>query len=384
MIGLMNEAFKLRIRVLSALGAGLMLTAFVPVGCVGSVENEPTPPQQKQEMTPSCAGAQVQCSPPGTTHFNVGESPVPVQTPDPIFDSNGCQVTEQVRDGCCNPPKTGPELIDGKCCYGFCAGDCCGRPMLVEGAPRLAAVVERSDWAAELAGSAAIAELDSELRAAIGQEWLSDAQLEHASIASFARFTLDLLAFAAPAALIEDAQQAISDEIRHARDCFALASLYQGAPCGPGPLRMDGVRASSSLLEAAVAAVREGCVGETVAALTAKAQANTAEISEIRAILERIAADEARHAELAWRFVRWAMQEGGPSVRAAVAAAFAEVHGSSRRRQPPEARDALLNAHGRLSKAGALEMQQTAIREVIEPCAQALLMQFNESSQPAS
>ena len=41
-----------------------------------------------------------------------------------------------------------------------------------------------------------------------------------------------------------------------------------------------------------------------------------------RAALARIAEDEARHAELAWRFVSWALATGDVEVRAAVSAAF--------------------------------------------------------------
>jgi hypothetical protein len=47
--------------------------------------------------------------------------------------------------------------------------------------------------------------------------------MEHASVAAFARFTLDLLALGAPADLVQSAQQALGDEIAHAELCFGLA-----------------------------------------------------------------------------------------------------------------------------------------------------------------
>jgi hypothetical protein len=159
-------------------------------------------------------------------------------------------------------------------------------------------------------------------RSAQSDKWLNDARFEHASIASFARFCLDLLAFGAPPELVERAQRAMGDELAHARACFALASAYAGRALGPGRLELAGVEPSHSLAEAAASAVREGCVNETVAALTARQQADVTRDPVVRAVLERIASDEADHAELAFRFVAWALQTGDGAVHYAVQSAF--------------------------------------------------------------
>jgi hypothetical protein len=66
------------------------------------------------------------------------------------------------------------------------------------------------------------------------------ALLEHASVASFARFSLQLMAAGAPASLVEAAHRAALDEIEHARLTFRLASRYEGRALGPGPLPVDG------------------------------------------------------------------------------------------------------------------------------------------------
>ena len=60
--------------------------------------------------------------------------------------------------------------------------------------------------------------------AAAHQEWVRRGLYEHASVASFARHTLDLLAAAAPAVLVSEAQQAATDEINHAQLCFGVAN----------------------------------------------------------------------------------------------------------------------------------------------------------------
>jgi len=59
-------------------------------------------------------------------------------------------------------------------------------------------------------------------------------QLEHASIAAFARFSLQLLSLGAPAGLIDDCTRALGDETAHARLCFQLASAYAGRAIGSG------------------------------------------------------------------------------------------------------------------------------------------------------
>jgi hypothetical protein len=62
------------------------------------------------------------------------------------------------------------------------------------------------------------------------------------------------------------------------------------------------------------AALEEGCAGETVAAVEAAEAAAAATDPSVRAALETIAADERRHALLAFRFVRWALERDGSLV----------------------------------------------------------------------
>ena len=58
-------------------------------------------------------------------------------------------------------------------------------------------------------------------------------QGEQASVASFARFSLDLLSVGAPADLVDDAHDAAKDEIQHAKLAFGLASFYLGETVQP-------------------------------------------------------------------------------------------------------------------------------------------------------
>jgi hypothetical protein len=99
-----------------------------------------------------------------------------------------------------------------------------GRPFLVDGALRTAPVAERSDWLAASAWPDAEL-LSPALRERAGAFYAECAALEHASVASFARFTLGLLAVAAPAELVAESVRAMADEIEHARVTYDLGDL---------------------------------------------------------------------------------------------------------------------------------------------------------------
>ena len=66
-----------------------------------------------------------------------------------------------------------------------------------------------------------------------------------------------------------------------------------------------------SFEEILINVIREGCIGETVAAVEAAEALEHAVDPMVRDALARIAKDELRHADLAWQFVRWALDRGG-------------------------------------------------------------------------
>jgi hypothetical protein len=109
-----------------------------------------------------------------------------------------------------------------------------GRPLVVEGAWRVACGMTRSDWSqGSTPLTAELENLSPTVRERAAAHYLAIAKLEHASVASFMRFALALLAHGAPADLVRDANAAALDEIEHARAAFALASALAGEPLGP-------------------------------------------------------------------------------------------------------------------------------------------------------
>jgi hypothetical protein len=307
-------------------------------------------------------------------------------------DPNGCPTAADA------PPKlpgnicgmspgveSGPVLDSStnQCCYMIIPVDdtSCGvgRPFLVAARALHATAVAGPAWHAresESEGSApAVADLAADVRAELARAWTNDALLEHASVASFGRFALELLAVGAPPDLVEAAHRAALDEIRHARLCFALAGAYAGAPIAPSAFPFGGaIEVSSDLAVVAANTAREGCIGETLAAVQAAEQLGQATDPAVRAALAIIAADEARHAELAWRAVAWAVATGGAPVRDAVAQVFASAEGvlAVFTVAAPVGSEAL-TAHGRLGGVELTAALRRALDEVVRPAAAALL-----------
>ncbi|APR80398.1 Hypothetical protein A7982_05745 [Minicystis rosea] len=181
-----------------------------------------------------------------------------------------------------------------------------GRPFLVEDVARVAAIEPGSGWSEAIAiGGMSIEPAE---RAALLEHYTRWALAEHASIASFARFSLQLLALGAPSDLVSRAVAAMEDETRHARLGFGIVNALGAAPIQPGALPIEGsLDQAVTLADVLRLTVREGVIGETLAALEARLAANETSIPWLREPLVRLAADESRHAELAFAFAAWAV-----------------------------------------------------------------------------
>ena len=246
-----------------------------------------------------------------------------------------------------------------------------GRPLTVEGRVRTAGRAPRGDWSLDVRPG--VASLPADQRAALAAYWAEVAAMEHASIASFARFTLELLALGAPPDLLVEAQQAGADEVAHARAAFALASAFEGRSVGPGPLDMTGIAPSTDVAHTVTALVAEACVGETLGAAEARALAGMVTDPELAAVYSRIADDEGRHAELGWRTLAWLLRTRGPEVREIAARAFEQAR-STAGKDPAVPHGAVAPELGLLSSAMLGALRRQALTEVVGPCAQALLV----------
>jgi len=154
------------------------------------------------------------------------------------------------------------------------------------------------------------------------ERWTQDGRAEHASVASFSRFSLQLMAVAAPSYLLEAAHLAAMDEISHAQLCFSLAREFSSAygedsVVTPGAFKIPSgsVDVSGDIGELVLSTAMEGCVGETVSTVQAQYELQSlAELEQVGVfgvgdVLSVIFRDEARHSALAWRTVQWALSE---------------------------------------------------------------------------
>jgi hypothetical protein len=263
----------------------------------------------------------------------------------------------------------------GHCCYETAPACPGGRPFRVDGALRVAAVAASSDWAER--GDPHDG-LDAITARALSEAWLADALLEHASIAAFARLTLELLQLGAPPELVAASQAASLDEVRHARSCFALGSRFAGQELGPGRLDVSGNLLELELERLVETTFEEGCVGETLAALIAGRASASASDADVAVALEEIARDEASHAALAWRIIAWAIELGGERIESTLRRALS--HALRRERAlalpplEPEIDRAAWAGFGRLTPAELGAVRAAGFRDVIGPCVDALLV----------
>ncbi|MEZ4299944.1 MAG: ferritin-like domain-containing protein [Polyangiaceae bacterium] len=214
------------------------------------------------------------------------------------------------------------------------------------------------------------------VREVLARHWEREAGMEHASIAAFARASLSLISVGAPAELLKETHAAAMDEVEHARVTYGLAALYSGVERGPGGLDLGSLsEVASSLVGVATETFVDACLGESVAAISLREAAARAEDPGVREVLSRIAEDEERHAELAWRTVAWALATGGDAVREALLQKVREVEIellSPAGEAPGEEMD--LSAHGVLGAREQREVRRRALAEVVLPCARGLLL----------
>ncbi len=291
-----------------------------------------------------------------------------------LSDAQNCLACAGLADAVpCGPVASGFDT----CCFWvvFTPGQSCpGRPFTVDGESRLPAVAPRDDWAERIEPE--LCGLDPATREVLARGWAEDGCFEHASVASFCRFVMELLAMGAPASLVADAQRAVAEEIDHARALFGLASAFGGARIGPAQLDIRGALASShDPVAVAVALTREGCIAETISALQLQVAAARTRDPVVRTRLVAIAEQELQHAQLAWSALAWLMEHGDDALREGVARTFA--HAAQFVPRASDASDALpvevLREHGRLDAAERMALAERALDRLVAPAAAQLL-----------
>ncbi len=222
------------------------------------------------------------------------------------------------------------------------------------------------DWASRV---------PDDVRGTLAARWLSRASGEHASVAEFARLANALVALGAPSSLVRGAHAAALDEVRHAADAYALASALLGSPTGPAPLSLSRSRpAPRTRAELVAHTLLDGCLGETLASVEARAQAERTTLPSLKEVFQRVAAEEADHAVLAFGMVSWAIATASPAERREIGSALREVVALSERleqepagAQAPSDEPTDLAPYGELTVAERAREHALAARELLLP-----------------
>jgi hypothetical protein len=262
-----------------------------------------------------------------------------------------------------------------------------------------AAVAARDDWRLGSADELA-SELEPGLRppealgGALASAWTEAGLEAHAAVAAYARFALQLLSLGAPPQLLNGAAQAMQEETAHAQACFSLARRYTGHDVGPGALVLEEQRLDMDMTSIVLSTVQRGCIKEAVSALAAREGLEHCEDAATREVLIRRQEAKAQQAQLAWRFVAWALRGAGRELTDHVRVAF--LTALSAHAEPGDAplsdrglqrhgllRHGLLRhgllRHGLLSRAQHAALEQRVLREVVLPCMEALLARSGSS-----
>lgn len=157
---------------------------------------------------------------------------------------------------------------------------------------------------------------------AIGVYFASCAELEAVSVDAFRELASELAFHGAPRALVERCERAAREEIVHASLVGDLARRFGSAM--PAISRAPRT-APRPLVDIAVENAVEGCVRELFGAAQARVRASCARDAEIRAVMARIADDEARHADLSAAIGAYLDERLTVAERARVRAAMAEA-----------------------------------------------------------
>jgi len=136
----------------------------------------------------------------------------------------------------------------------------------------------------------------------VGTFFAQAAHLEAASVFAFERLEQELRTHRAPRSFVRDARRARNDEVRHARMTRRIAKKNGALPA---KAQVESVP-DRSFFEFVKENAIEGCIRETFGALVATHQARQATDQQIQRAMTVIAADETRHASLAWRVANWA------------------------------------------------------------------------------
>lgn len=150
--------------------------------------------------------------------------------------------------------------------------------------------------------------------------WTNGVFTEYASAAAFSALSTALLQCGAPVDLTLTCADIVVDELFHVTLSSRLLTELGGAV----PLEFDLAKiapspSGSPLMRAAEIAITTSCVGEALSVPALVRSRALATEPLVRAVLDRLLADEGPHARLGWMFLDWCSEDLGEAERARLA-----------------------------------------------------------------
>ena len=196
----------------------------------------------------------------------------------------------------------------------------CGRPLESLEGTLEATLCSGEGWESEDAEVCAdleeLTRLPSATRRALLDRWEAMARLEHSSVASFARVTLELMSLGAPADLLMETQLATRDEVEHAQRALEVVSTLREEPTRFAEFPSASIELRTERDAILVSVIEEACLGETLGVVEARCELNAMRVYQgpraLQTRLSQIIEDESRHATLAWRTFGWLLYGDQP------------------------------------------------------------------------
>jgi hypothetical protein len=207
-------------------------------------------------------------------------------------------------------------------------------------------------------------------RALLADVWLARAANERRVSDSFAVIHDALRTVRAEPALIELAQRAIDDELRHAEICRVVASRFAGAELAAPSrlsLKVPEHATASPELRHTLHVVGQSCLNETLASAVLESSLATARGALVCAALRELLSDEVDHARLGWAH----LASLRPELKSKLGAWLQPLARGNlrmwRETQRTYAMSTTLVEHGALTREGTEQALLDALRNLVVP-----------------
>jgi hypothetical protein len=227
---------------------------------------------------------------------------------------------------------------------------------------------------------AEVLEAPESLARTLAHCWTDAGVAAHAARAAQAEFAARLLRLQAPAPLLHGAGRALLDEAAIAGACLDLAERYGAAKIVLTPIPKRTLPSDGDRNELVLGTLRRGCIVATVESSCAREALEHCQEAAAREVLLQIQHGRARSAQLAWRFLSWALRGTGAELADQVRVAVLTALGTQGKPAPLSPAERQLLRHGVLGYQQRFAIEQRVLRDVVLPCMENALARARSGS----